>query len=177
MQFFRKLKGTVSMTGSLTIRARRPLEVHLWQLAQEHAERAQDATDPVEMQQTIGAVVMAAACLEAYINSALIEKLHRPEDDLWKRLETKWEDAAKEIDQPFDKGKPPFRDFRWLIDLRNWVLHYRPKFTEPVKTREGGVPEARAKLTKAAARRAVDTCRVLITDLCSKRNESPPPWL
>ncbi len=177
MRFFRKLKGTMSMTGSLTSRTRRPLEVHLWQLAQEHAERAQSASDPLEMQQTIGAVVMAAACLEAYINSVFIEELHRPEDDLWKSPEAKWEDAAKEIGQPFDKGRPPFQDLKRLMDLRNYVLHYKPRFTEPVKTREGRVPEARAKLTKAAARRAVDTCRVLITDLCSKRNESPPPWL
>ena len=45
MQFFRKLKGKVSLTGQVTLRIRTLLDGHLWRLAQEHAERAGSASE------------------------------------------------------------------------------------------------------------------------------------
>ncbi len=154
--------------------------MHLWQLAQEHMNKAQISSDPVEMQQAIAAVVMAGACLEAYINAVLSEQLHWSDDKLReKTLEGKWEAIAQEFGQPFDKGMRPFQDLHWLVDLRNYVLHYKykPKFTEPVQTKAGRVPEVRARLNKAASKRAVETCRTLVTELCRRRRIALPSWL
>lgn len=155
------------------------LEAHLWGLAREHAERSQAASysDSTDMREAIGAIVMSAACLEAYINSVLIEDLDCSEEELNKTLESKWELAAQKIERPFDKGNEPFQSLNWLVGERNYVLHYKPSLTKPVKTGRVFVSQASARLTRDAARRAVQTCKSIITGFCERRGEAPPRWL
>ena len=179
MRFFRKLRGNqLAPTGNVNLRIRTPLESHLWKLAQEHADRAEAASesDSTEMREAIGAIVMSAACLEAYVNAVLIEELRCSEEVLDRSLEGKWELAAETIGQPFDKGLQPFQDLNWLAGERNYILHYKPAWKEPVKTARGRASEASARLSREAARRAVQTCQALIIDLSEKRGEAPPRW-
>ncbi len=129
---------------------------HLWgarhftQLAQdiENQHSGDTPTFNVKLQAYVtNAVLSAVAFLEASINEVyddvadehpgyvdpLSPETKRLLAGLWERVE-RWPILEKYQAallcsgiEPFEKGKPPYQDAKLLIDLRNQLLHARPK--------------------------------------------------
>ena len=129
---------------------------HLWG-AQHFTKLAQDIEDQhsgdtpifnVKLQAYVtNAVLSAAAFLEAAINEIYVDVADEhpgyvdpltPETKrllagLWERIE-RWPILEKYQAallcsgiEPFEKGQPPYEDVKLLIDLRNQLMHARPK--------------------------------------------------
>jgi hypothetical protein len=120
-----------------TVSSRIELESQFYDIAVDHLEKSSKRKD-VEDGHII-AVVMSCFCLEAFINSE-IEDFELPEELKYIKLETKWLLAPKLLNPKvgmgkkanFNEKKGPFKFFKKLIGLRNYIAHHKAKLNERV---------------------------------------------
>jgi hypothetical protein len=122
------------------IKSRLPLSPVMYQLACRLALLAKSEAPPYQptMALPMGAVIHAAASLEAFLNEAISAYSEaRPEIagplEAIDRLEVdgKWLVAAHLVyGRSFAKGEEPFQSFSALVKLRNALVHYRAPFVE-----------------------------------------------
>jgi hypothetical protein len=182
--FKKLLGGSMTMSGDLAIRMRSSLEPRLYRLALDHSQKAQEAAKAGdhhrEIDEALQAIVMAAACLEAFINAAHLQAGGEPFADTDRTsVVTKWIDVTRNISsgETFDKGTKVFQEMTRLFNDRNYVMHYKAGFEAPVSTPNGQVSAAKAKLTAANAARAVHAMAEGLEEFHRLTGASRPAWL
>lgn len=151
-----------------------------------------------ELKHTIRTIILAAACLEAFINQEGIKILDREfywydkgQIDVCGRdlsnsgrrgypnLEDKWCEVTERIGgRQFDKGKTTFQDFSKLVDLRNEILHYKAISAPPVPSPPwGNVTPERARFNALAARDAVKVMKEMLQEFHALTSQNPPAWI
>jgi hypothetical protein len=115
-----------------------------------------------EMDHSLEAIVMAAVCLESFINSAHLQAGGQPFPSNDRTPTTKkWIDVTKAVagGRTFDRISPIYKRIKMLFAERDYIMHYKAGFQIPIQTREGQVSEAVAKLTAENATKAVEAMR------------------
>jgi hypothetical protein len=196
--------ATTPLGLKLTVSAevRTAFEIILYELAQQHAIDAEEASKSGqrsdELRYTIQAIVLAASCLEAFINQEAIQVLgqnfgayDKGYIDAWGKnykkrrgypsLEDKWFEITKRIgNKEFDKRNKPFQDFHKLVELRNEILHNKAmpsSAPSPWPDAKGVVTQERAKFTAKAARTAVETMKAMLQQFYILTGKQKPVWL
>jgi hypothetical protein len=194
---------SVGLNVSASYLVRTLIEKILYELAEQHAADADTACKISnrndELVHTIQAIIIATACLEAFINQEAIQVLGQGFDeydkgyiDAWGKvnkkgrsypsLEDKWCDITKRIcNKEFDKGKKPFQNFHDLIQLRNEILHYKAMSAPPVPSRwqgvSGSVTPERAKFTANVANDAVEGMKAMLEQFHIMTGKQKPKWI
>lgn len=193
----------VGLKASASVTVRTLIEKILYELAYQHATDAEIAskkkTRNDELSHTIQAIILATACMEAFINQEAIDMLKQ---DFYKydqgyidvrgntltqrrgypSLEDKWCEITERIgNKQFDKGKQPFQGFHKLVELRNELLHYKatsaPPVPSPWQDVPGSVTPERAKFTAKAAMDAVESMRAMLEQFHVLTGKRKPVWL
>lgn len=179
----------VTMSGSISAKMRTPLEPTLYRLAMDHASHIRDP-DADDLDHSLQATILSVACLEAFINwvgmsafgnewddyeagKSQNRKRHRP------TLEDKWVEVTRKhtSGQTFVRGRQPFQGFKRLVSLRDYILHYKAGFIEPVPTPKGNVTEARAHIDHQSAQRATDVMKLMLLEFHRLSNVQAPAWI
>lgn len=124
--------------SKLVGRVRIGLESQFYDIAIDHLEKSNKRSEDVEDGYII-AIVMSFFCLEAFINSE-IENFELPEELKYIKPEAKWLLLPKLLNPKvrtgkkanFNKKKGPFKFFKKLIELRNYIVHYKAKWNERI---------------------------------------------
>jgi hypothetical protein len=181
---------------------RTAIEKILFDLANQHANEAQAACNTGlhndELIPSLQAVILATACLEAFINQKGIENLGEKfhEYDQGKidvqgnvlnsrhfpTVEDKWCDLTELIGKKqFKKGKSPFQGFRKLLILRNYILHYKEMpshgVAAPWPDMEGVVTKERALFTARTAQDGVKSTEGMLREFHTLTSMQLPEWL
>ena len=166
---------------------RRALYRDMFLVAKQHANLSEHAgNNEEELHHSLVTVIMACCCLEAFVNTYAMQK-HWDEWDTEKGkcyerkpVRKKWLDTTKEcsIDgTTFNKQSQPYIDFSNLVDLRDSLVHYKPKPTHLVQSRKGLISEQEATLTTPKAEWAVETAKRMIEEFCKFTGQPLPGWL
>jgi hypothetical protein len=180
------LKNGIKLSASPEAEVRTAIEKILYELAQQHTINAEQASEKEqrsdELRYTIQSIILATACLEAFINQEAtqilgedFEAYDKGNIDAWGKpkgkrdypsLEDKWFEITKRIgNKEFNKGNKPFQDFHELVELRNEILHYKGKPSSapsPWPEAKGLVTSERVKFTAKAARYTVETMQAML---------------
>ncbi len=146
-------------------------------LAWDHAAEASlahgetgEAHHPIEIAASVQAVILAAAAMESYTNDVGMTLLGQ---DAWIAFDRNQKpvikDKWKEIQSnssgfSTDFGTNPWADVIALFKLRNFVMHFQPELTTPVKSIHGNESEFGAKFTYKAAVQAVKNVKSAILE-------------
>ncbi len=193
------IKIGVHVSASAEVRT--AFEIILYELAQQHAINAEKASKNKqrsdELRYTIQAIILAASCLEAFINQEAIQVLGQEfekydegyidvlgkpkERQRHPPIEDKWLEITKQIgNKTFNKGKTPFQDFHKLVELRDEILHYKGKPSSapsPWPEAKGEVTLERAKFTAKAARYAVETMQAMLEQFYILTGKKKHVWV
>jgi len=181
---------------------RTAIERILYDLACQHAASAEAACKKgdhkEELSHSIQAIMLAAACMEGFINQEAIKMLgpefYRYDKGcidvhctlIQKRgypsLEDKWCEITEGIsNKQFDKGKQPFKGFHKLVELRNEILHYKATSAQPVpspwKDTPGVVTPERARFTAKVAQDAVKSMYEMLEKFHTLIGKQLPEWI
>jgi len=162
----------------------RHLEWVMYELAQEHCKKARQARSEgnrsKELMHSLGAVVMAALCCEAMINSIgnrffylprggteLEKEIQRMRRLNWEIIERrtgfdeKWEIVYSVVNPEMeDLDEEILKEIKWLYNLRNMLVHYKAK-PKPLEKLPNRQPPIRGHLTAENAEKAVRLVRTL----------------
>jgi len=159
-----ELHDRVSITDSVTYRARTEMADIYLKEAERQVEKARQSFDISlkskdnnerskalrdEKQSSLFTIMFSVFALESYINMVGHDKLSKEEWELLKldKLERKWYIFPTVLTKkPFDITSQLFRNFRRIIDLRNYLVHYKDydykEFVEhPCSTQVSGIYE------------------------------------
>jgi len=200
----RSATAHLGIATSASYAVRTAIEKVLYGLAQQHAADAEVACKNGErndeLNHAIQGVILAAACLEAFINEEAIHLLDKQFNDYdmgkvdahgntlskirgYPKLEEKWCEITERVSggKKFKKGKPPFKDFQKLVGLRNYILHYKGRAVAPVPPTchhvPGVVPPERAKFTAKAVQEAVKSMKAMLEEFYSMTCKQQPEWI
>jgi hypothetical protein len=194
---------TIGQKVNASIEVRTAFEIILYELAQQHAIGAEEASKRKshgdELRHTIRAIILATACLEAFINQEAIQVLghdfhdyDKGDIDVWGKtlnerrgypsLEDKWCEVTNRIsNKKLNKGNKPFQDFHKLVELRNEILHYKatsaPPVPSPWQDVPGSVTPERAKFNAKAAQEVVKSMRAMLEQFHVLTGKQKPVWL
>ena len=203
-KYTKEASTTIGINVSAKCEVRTLIEKMLYELANQHASDAKEAHENgklsnSELSHSLQTIILAAACLEAFINQKAIEIL-KEEFALYDKgiidaygkklppksghpgLENKWCDITKRIcGRTFNRGEQPFQDFNELLELRNYILHYKatsvPPVPSPRKDISGYVTSERAKLTSQTAQEAVKSMKEMIKEFHDLTKQKLPNWV
>ena len=124
-------------------------------------------------------IILATACLEAFLNGLGYEYLPK----LWKKIEklslkTKWQlfSILKSNKGLHNAGKEPYQSLGKLIRYRNLLIHYKPQYKEVQKKKSKTISYTENNLPRKFVHNLPKTLEKLIQELC-KGNDLPiPPW-
>ena len=193
----------ISLKTSASYAVRTLIEKILYELAIQHATDAETAnksgTRNDELSHALRAIILATACMEAFINQEAIKILKQEfhaydkgDIDIWGNLikkarghpslEDKWCEITKRItNKQFDKSNQSFRGFHELVNLRNEILHYKAMSAEPVPSPwqnvPGSVTPERAKFTAKAAHNAVKSMKDMLKEFHRLTCKQLPEWV
>jgi len=189
------------VTGWYAVRT--PLEKPLYELALRHATNAEtcrtSSNHKDELEQSILAIMLAAAFMEAFINQQGIQILREefqkydegyvdvhgntlPEKRSYPKLEDKWSEITEKINgKRFNKGKEPFSGFKKLVELRNKILHYKGMPSTPMPSPwpdvQGHVTPERAIFNAIAARYAIRSMQGMLHEFSTLTSRRLPEWI
>jgi hypothetical protein len=134
-----------------------------------------------EMQNSMACFVFCEICLETYINTYAGDRLPKL---VWEklerlRLEDKWIIVPELLlKKTFETDKEPYKSLKWLVDKRNFIVHYKGKFCEPKIDRLGN-PHDRVftEFTLEEAEKAFQLVKDMIRKIHSFDNSKAPDWL
>jgi len=134
-----------------------------------------------EMQRSMACFIFCNICLEAYINTYAGDRLS---ELIWERLERirledKWIIVPKLIlDKTFETDKEPYKSLKWLVDQRNFIVHYKGKFSKLEIDRLGTFNDRVFKeFTLESAEKAFQLIKDMIKTLHSFDGSIDPKWL
>jgi hypothetical protein len=136
-----------------------------------------------EMQNSVACFVFCEICLEAYINTYAGDSHKIPQ---WKKLERKlclkdkWTEVPQLIlNKTFETGKEPYKSLKWLVEKRNFIVHYKGEFNEPEMNERLGTLTDRIfnQFTLEEAERAFQLVKDMIKSLHRLDNSKVPDWL
>ena len=152
------------------MKIRRELDIGMWITAYEFYKKAKQENENKGKKELIYsaiAIILAVSSLEAYINRFGIDFLHIETSNnkikIWKELEwmsleDKWIVFPKILTgKTFNKGENPYQTFKEIVNIRNFIVHYKAKFISPsevegtkinYKNAEKGVKSARDMIEK-----------------------------
>lgn len=201
--YSRQATAQVGVKASASMTVRTAIEMILYDLACQHAAAAEAACKrgdhKEELSSSIQTIMLAAACMEGFINQEAIEMLG-PEFYRYDKgcidvhckpltqkrgypsLEDKWCEITEGIsNKQFDKAKQPFQGFHGLVELRNEILHYKGASVQPVpspwKDVQGSVTPERAKFTAKAAQDAVKSIQGMLEKFHTLTGKQLPEWI
>jgi hypothetical protein len=205
LQFCYRKSGTTHIGLKVTAwyGVRTPLEKSLYELALKHASDAvacrTSASHKDELEQSILAVMLAAAFMEAFINQQGIQILHGKFQEYdegyidvhgnplskrrgYPKLEDKWCEITQKIsNKRFNKGREPFSGFRKIVELRNRILHYKGMPSEPMPSPwpdvSGDVTPERAYFNASAAEYAIASMQGMLREFSTLTFRKMPPWI
>ncbi len=140
----------------------------------------------IEMQRSMACFIFCGICLEAYINTYAGDRLSsdRFSKLVWEKLERCLKDKWKEVPElvlgkTFETDKEPYKSLRWLVEKRNFIVHYKGKFSKPeMNDRLGDVTDRIFnQFTLEEAERAFQLVKDMIKNLHSLDNSKIPDWL
>ncbi|MBB2984463.1 hypothetical protein [Paraburkholderia tropica] len=128
----------------------------------------------------IEAVINAAACLEAFVNSLGERKL-----PLWSKLHEKntpiekWRICVLRTgnNDVYVSGVEPYQTFERIVKLRNDFMHHKPEEHAVVQGGNGPMTYIQKHMPPAFIESLPSRIRELITILCEKTKEPTPGWL
>lgn len=161
---------------------------------QGYSELCDKATDTLEkighllneMQMSMACFVFCGICLEAYINSYAGDRLSKDKFSIlvWEKLERclneKWKEVPELVlGKTFETDKEPYKSLKWLYDKRNFIVHYKGKYSELEMIDRLGVKTDRIfnQFTVKEAERAFQLVEDMIKGLHSLDNSKIPDWL
>ena len=117
-------------------------EVYLLKIARDAAQRATEFKQQNdrcnELKQAIIAVITAQAAIEGFFHDFFDTQLRAKgkQHDFERireirRLKQRLEEGLAAIGISVDKGKQPWQDLDLLVDIRNTLVHYYPKWESP----------------------------------------------
>lgn len=146
-----------------------------------------------EMQNSMMCFLFCVTCLEAYINTyggdKILNLLEKKRGDtsklLWEklerlRLEDKWFTVPKLLlEKTFELKEEPYKSLKWLVDKRNFIVHYKAKFREPKVDRLGntGADIVFTEYTLETAEKAFQLVKNIIKTLHNFDNSKAPDWV
>jgi len=176
--YYEEARVGMRMSGSVTALVGHALHLTMYHSALKFSKEAQKSKGQPneELELSLIAILLAFTTLESYINEYAQKK------GLWEKFENapiegKWNGVPQ---RATDKSlsKKAMDRFTKLKELREYIVHYKSKFTEGIEIKPGiRVPEARAKLTCEKAIEACDTVKLMITELSKLDGSSIPEWL
>lgn len=195
----------IGLKATAWIEVRTPLEKLLYELALKHATNAEtcrtSGNHKDELEQSILAVMLAAAFMEAFINQQAIQILHEefqkydegsidvygntlPKKRGYPKLEDRWSEVTEKISgKRFNKGREPFVGFKKLVELRNKVLHYKgmgmpsTPMPSPWPDVQGSVTPERAVFNASAAQDAIRSMQGMLHEFSTLTSKDLPEWI
>lgn len=136
-------RGQIAPSGEVFVTMRSALEGRFLSLAREHARQSKAAAEAGdhsrELDDALRAIILAAGCLEAFINAAHLQAGGEPfpESDRTPTVR-KWIDVTRNISRgrTFAEDSEVVEGLKWLFGLRNYLLHYKAGFEPPVQTKK-----------------------------------------
>jgi hypothetical protein len=211
MKLWDKLRSCYKMSGTARIDlkvtgwygVRTPLEKPLYELALKHATNAESCrmsgNHKDELEQSILAIVLAAAFMEAFINQQGIQLFREEfqkydegyidvygntlsEKRGYPKLEDKWSEITEKISgKRFNKGKEPFSGFKKLVELRNKILHYKGMPSTPMPSPwpdvQGHVTPEKADFNASTARYAITSMQGMLHEFSTLTSKEMPEWI
>jgi len=191
----------LKVTGWYGVRT--PLEKPLYELALKHATDAEtcrtSGNHKGEHEQSILAIMLAAAFMEAFINQQGIqifrEEFQKYDEGYidvhgntlskkrgYPKLEDKWSEITEKISgKRFNKGKEPFSGFKKLVELRNKILHYKGMPSTPMPSPwpdvQGSVTPERAVFNASAAQDAIRSMQGMLHEFSTLTSKGMPEWI
>jgi hypothetical protein len=136
----------------------------------------------IEMQRSMACFVFCEICLEAYINTYAGDRLSKLAWEKLQRrlgLEDKWIVVPELVlGKTFETDKEPYKLLKWLVEERNFIVHYKGKFSKLEIDRLGN-PHDRVfkKFTLEEAEKAFQLVKDMIESVHSLDNSKAPDWL
>jgi hypothetical protein len=133
-----------------------------------------------EIEAAVEAITLSAMCLEAYINSLIVDRL----PEFWKEME-RTEARSKWLLVPallgkrdcFDKGTMPFQAFARLVGWRNELVHYKHELANPLEVVGlGRVSELHGVCNAENARTAVEAATLMVRRINDCLGTPDPAW-
>ena len=205
LRFCYRRSGTAQIGLKVTALygVRTPLEKPLYELALKHATDAEacrtSANHKDELEQSILAIMLAAAFMQAFINQQGIQILHEKFQQYdegyidvhgntlskkrsYPKVEDKWCEITEKIsNKRFNKGKEPFSGFRRIVKLRNKILHYKGMPSAPMPSPwpdvRGDVAPERAYFNASAAQYAITSMQGMLREFSTLTSKKMPPWI
>ncbi|MGB8779364.1 MAG: hypothetical protein WCD81_01800 [Candidatus Bathyarchaeia archaeon] len=154
----------------------------------EFCDKAKDVQEKMghllnEMQSSVACFVFCVICLEAYINTYAGDRLSEliwEKLELRLRLEDKWIVVPElALRKTFETDKEPYKSLKWLVDQRNFIVHYKGKFSEPEMNDRLGTATDRIfnQFTLEKAERAFQLVKDMIKSVHSFDDSKAPDWL
>lgn len=105
----------------------------------EFCDKAKDINEKIghhskETQKSMVCFIFCEICLEAYINTYAGDRLSKL---VWEKLERlnlndKWIIVPELIfKKTFETEEEPYKSLKWLVEKRNFIVHYKGKFRKP----------------------------------------------
>lgn len=194
----KKVRGRVVATGGVEVKVKFDLEPLLYELALESLAQAEKAQDRLKrVKYSAATIVFAHATVEAYFNWILQNRMLTHHDNrsrllgeiingIRKPISKKWESvitgaAYLMTNEWIEATEAIKKKGRRLIELRNYVAHYKAKLvsTEKLRRTEEGVVVSKAEeiLTPNSARDAAEAAKALILELHKREGSPPPTWV
>jgi hypothetical protein len=135
-----------------------------------------------EMQNSMACFIYCTICVESYINTYAGNRLSKI---AWEklerlRLEDKWIIVPELIlSKTFETDKEPYKSLKWLVDQRNFIVHYKSKLRElEMNDRIGRRTDKMFnQFTLETAERAFQLAKDMIKVLHSFDGSQAPNWL
>jgi hypothetical protein len=131
-------------------------------------------------QERANAIILGAACLEAFINDLGFE--HFPK--LWKNIESlsltaKWQLylVLKGKDDLFDPGREPYQSLAQLKKSRGKMMHFKGDYKKVRQMTNGVITHTEFDLPREFVRDLPNRLEQLIRELCEATALPIPPWL
>ena len=176
-------------TNTPTIAMRRELYMLMYEVAQEHRDKAikvDGKNQAEEIKHSMICILFCYTCLEAFINTVGKDKLGQTWEEKWgKNKESSTGDkwlgvskllARKKHGKPysvFNKSKEPFKSFLCLQKIRHdYLVHRKAEFSKVVKTKYGNTEGTINKLNVNTANRACKTVNQMVLKLVENMDDA-----
>ena len=158
----------------------------------QHAIKAEELTASAECDQGLvekldeiyqeraNAIILGAACLEAFINGLGFENF----PDLWKNVENLSVEAKWQLyltlngkGDLFNRGQEPYQSLTQLIKSRNSMMHFKGRYKKVRQITNGVITHTEIDLPRDFVRDLPIRLERLIRELCEATASPIPTWL
>ena len=166
-------------------------EAVFYRSCKEHAKQAQELAktqnknelvsklDQIYQERSI-TVIMAAACLESFVNNLGYSNFPGLWDDLEKlSLVGKWNLflKLKGKDDTIHKDEEPYQTLQRIYSIRNNMVHHKSKYVEAIVKGKTTQTNLEHNLSQELIDKLVTQVKKLITEFCSACEIKEPFWL